>query len=63
MNKKLVFYLAIPLVLVASWLDNYFLGIMSWKNYLFQCVWEYTIFWTGFWFGERITAHKQTEII
>jgi len=63
MNKKLVFLFAIPIVLLFSFLDTLLLGNMSWKEYIFQCAWEYCIFWVGFYFGEKLTMKNMEEFI
>jgi len=54
MDKKLVFGMAIPIILIASYLDTLFIGRMEFKEYLFQCFWEYTIFWMGYWMCEKV---------
>jgi len=51
MKKRWILILSVPIILVASYLDLTILGRMSFKEYLFQCSWEYAIFWMGVWFG------------
>jgi len=42
------------IILIASYLDTLFIGRMEFKEYLFQCFWEYTIFWMGYWMCEKV---------
>jgi len=58
MNKKLIFISAIPIILLFSFLDVLILNNMIWKEYIFQCAWEYCIFWVGFYFGEKLMIKK-----
>jgi hypothetical protein len=48
---KTIMILAIPIILVAALLDVWLIGRMNFKEYLFQCAWEYALFWTGIWIG------------
>ncbi len=48
--KNIHYYLlilAIPLILIGAWLDTIFLSIHSFKQYVYICVWEYSILWFG----------------
>ena len=42
-------------------MDSWLIGRMTWKDYLFQCGWEYAILWTGIWIGNHIIKDKIFE--
>lgn len=61
MNKKNVLLFAIPIILITSLLDTWIIGRMTWKDYIFQCAWEYSIFWMGYWLGEKYTLGRKNN--
>jgi len=58
MNKKKVFLWAIPVIMVCAYLDTLFIGLHSFWDYVYICIWEYCIFWCGFYFGEKLLRNK-----
>lgn len=62
MKKKNIFLLGIPFVLLWAYLDLILINRMTLKEYIFQCLWEYTIFWLGFWCSEKLYLKQKYEV-
>jgi hypothetical protein len=44
----------IIIVPIGAYLDLRWVGLHSFVQYLFICLWEYSLFWMGIFIGERI---------
>jgi hypothetical protein len=52
--EKIMLIGMLILIPLGAYLDLLLVGVHSFKQYLFICLWEYALFWTGIFVGERI---------
>lgn len=51
------------LIPIGAYLDLIWIGMMSFKQYVFVCLWEYAIFWMGVFVGERVKNRNRSDCL
>lgn len=59
--KKYAFVFMIPIVMIFAFLDSYMIGQTNYLNYVFICLFEYIIFWFGWFSCEQYTKFKEVQ--